>query len=485
MRVHLPRAPRARALARVLALAACALALLLLPREASAHGKLARSVPARGARLDAAPRELRLTFTEAIELTAARIALAGPDGAPVALSPLAHAGDSTRVLVTAITGSLAAGEHSVTWRIVGRDGHPVSGSFTFVIAPGASGLAPPAAPPRADSAVSRVDSVPAAAVAARHPAPTPRGDAFDAESPLYAAARWATYAALLALVGAVCFAWLVVPGAARAGALPEAQLAAGARRVMLGAAGLLVGAALARLVAQSAAMHGADGALDPSLLGATIGSTVWGRGWLVHAAGAVAAVAGAATWRTVRRPALAALGAIAAALGMALSGHAAAAESLAPVLVAADALHILGAGGWLGTLLVLALAGIPAALRAAPAERAPAAALLVRAFSPIALACAALLVVTGAIAAWVHLGGLAALWESRYGALLLAKLALLALVAGIGAYNWRVATPRLSGEAGARRLRASATAELVVGALVLAVTAILVATPPPAGPGAG
>jgi putative copper export protein len=60
---------------------------------------------------------------------------------------------------------------------------------------------------------------------------------------------------------------------------------------------------------------------------------------------------------------------------------------------------------------------------------------------------------------------------------LLLKLAVLSPVAATGAYNWLRVRPALGGDAGAARIRRSATAELAVGALVLLATAALVATP--------
>jgi copper transport protein len=74
---------------------------------------------------------------------------------------------------------------------------------------------------------------------------------------------------------------------------------------------------------------------------------------------------------------------------------------------------------------------------------------------------------------------LSALWQSGYGRTLLVKLAMLSVVAGTGAYNWRRVKPTLGTAAGTMRMRTSARIELMVGALVLIATAVLVATPTP------
>lgn len=80
---------------------------------------------------------------------------------------------------------------------------------------------------------------------------------------------------------------------------------------------------------------------------------------------------------------------------------------------------------------------------------------------------------------WLRTQALSALWESGYGRTLLLKLALLSVVFATGAYSWLRVRPALGSTAAAGRLRRSATLELAAGVLVLAVTAVLVATPPP------
>jgi putative copper export protein len=142
-------------------------------------------------------------------------------------------------------------------------------------------------------------------------------------------------------------------------------------------------------------------------------------------------------------------------------------------------MHVLGAGGWLGTLLALVLVGLPAALRAAEGARGTAAAALVEAFSPVALACAGVLAASGLAAAWWHVGRVGALWTSAYGRILLLKLAMLVVIAGMGAYNWRRVRPTLGDERSVHRVRASSSVELLIGAVVLAITAVLVAIPTP------
>ena len=148
-------------------------------------------------------------------------------------------------------------------------------------------------------------------------------------------------------------------------------------------------------------------------------------------------------------------------------------------------LHVLGASLWLGTLFVLVVCGFGQMLHAsrAVAEREQAVAEMVHRFSVLALSSSALLGVTGLITAWTHLHQLEALWTTPYGNALLRKLFVVAVVLGLGAWNWRRVGPSLGTEGGALKIRRSAATELVFAALVLLLTAILVSTPSPKLPG--
>ena len=76
---------------------------------------------------------------------------------------------------------------------------------------------------------------------------------------------------------------------------------------------------------------------------------------------------------------------------------------------------------------------------------------LVRAFHPVALTCASVVIVTGLVASWLRLPTVASLWESSYGRVLLVKLAFVAIVVVMGAFNWRRMMPSLGDDQSARR----------------------------------
>ena len=150
-------------------------------------------------------------------------------------------------------------------------------------------------------------------------------------------------------------------------------------------------------------------------------------------------------------------------------------------------IHELTAGLWIGTLFVILIVGLALVLRnETPTDRrGPIAAGMINDFSPMALVCGGLVVLFGVITAWRHLNPLSSLWTTPYGWALIAKLAVVAVVFALGAWNWKRGRPTLGTEAGARVLKRSATGELVAAGIVLVITAILVSLPSPRRPGAG
>ncbi len=147
-------------------------------------------------------------------------------------------------------------------------------------------------------------------------------------------------------------------------------------------------------------------------------------------------------------------------------------------------MHVLAAGLWIGTLFILVAAGIHAVMRDEPGRerRGRIVADMVNAFSPLALGASGVLVIFGVITAWRHLKSLQALWTTPYGFALIVKVALVAVVVALGAWNWRRQRPRLGSEESAAAVRRSATAELAAAAVVLAATAVLVSLPSPRPP---
>ena len=292
----------------------------------------------------------------------------------------------------------------------------------------------------------------------------------------YAVARWLAYGATLALVGlAVAPAIL-----ARSGHSPSLDPSIRRRGARLGlvASALLLLATLLRLWYQARSFLEPGEAVTRELAGLVLESGMWATGWK-----AVAAIAVGLTvvWAT---PSLRQFGGLNRLLVLGLvaatpfAGHGAAAESAVWRGIALHAVHLLATGAWLGSLLVLAVAAFPPVLRQGAGAREADMARLVRTFSPLALVGAGVTAASGLVLSWTLVGSTGALFASEYGRWLLLKLALVAVVGGIGFRNWRVLTPRL-GEAAAEPMARSAGTELAFGALILVVTAILVAREAP------
>jgi putative copper export protein/methionine-rich copper-binding protein CopC len=473
MTLNLPKMifPGRRAL-----LLAAALACALLPAPAAAHTRVERSSPADGDTARAPVTELRLRFTRPVESELTTITLFR-DSTQVAAGATKE-GDEGRDFVLTLPAALPSGSYVARWKTVGGDGHVLEGAWRFVVA-------------AADSVVAEADSAhDVAGLVQTPPAPTTDGtdDALQEEvgeagRPLAVAVRWAWFVSLLGMIGTVAFRYGVLPRLDRDAALrPVAARAEDAVWfIALGAAALSVATLFARLWVQVSALGG-GGAWDGDRLQVLLRDTGWGLAWVLQAIATLAFVIGLFIVRAPHGRGVGWMGAAAGAVLLsavpALSGHAASVGRMNGVAILSDTVHVLGAGVWLGTLAAILAVGIPAAL-VSGAGAASGVAAMVRAFSPMALAGAAAVGVTGVVNVLFQLDALSDVWSTGYGRALLIKLALLAGVAALGFYNWRRVLPGLGSDPATARLRTSARAELGLGLVVLLVTAVLVALPTP------
>jgi copper transport protein len=446
-----------------LLLAALVAAFFAFP--AHPHVGVQGTAPAAGDTLDAGPAELRIRFTGRVEAALTVLTL-GRDGTHLAAGGRMVEGSEGREYLLVLAAPLEPGTYTVQWRTAGADGHPLQGSWSFVVRG-----------PASDSAAA-LPADPSPGPAA--PPPAAPEAAPDVGDPVAVAVRWAWLLSLMGIVGAVAFRFAVLGRLER-----DPALAAVARRgeaalwfVALAAAALSVLSLLGRLWLQAAALGGS--AWDGDRLRTLLAQTSWGLAWTLQAIATVAFFVGLMVARLPYGRAAGWLGAGVAAILLstvpALSGHAAASGSA--LAIVSDAVHVLGGGVWLGSLAALLAVGIPAALTSRDAPG-PAVAALVAAFSPLALAGAATVAVTGVVNALFQLGAVSDLWATPYGRALLLKLALLAAVAALGWHHWRRAGPRLGTAEAVPPLRRSIRAEVALGALVLLVTAVLVALPTP------
>ena len=102
--------------------------LLALPGAARAHALLESATPAVGSTLVAAPKEVLLRFSGAIEAGFSRIELHDAAGSLVATAPAEGAGlGALRVALP----ELGPGQYEVIWHVTSIDGHMTQGRFRF------------------------------------------------------------------------------------------------------------------------------------------------------------------------------------------------------------------------------------------------------------------------------------------------------------------------------------------------------------------
>jgi copper transport protein len=166
-------------------------------------------------------------------------------------------------------------------------------------------------------------------------------------------------------------------------------------------------------------------------------------------------------------------GAVLLVASEAFLGHTATTEPRL-LIVLSDAGHLIAGGLWAAGAVMLAATISRRHRRGEPLD----AKLLATRFSIVASWSLAAVAVTGLALAWGILGEVNALWTTSFGQLLLAKVAVVAAIAGLGAYNHRVLVPALmdGGERADHQFRRTVTAEAALFGVVLALTALLVAS---------
>jgi putative copper resistance protein D len=187
--------------------------------------------------------------------------------------------------------------------------------------------------------------------------------------------------------------------------------------------------------------------------------------------------------RGIARPAGAVFVAACVCGSLAFAGHAAAGDGIeGTVHLTADILHLVAAAAWVGALVPLALLLHAANDDPFSIEIAREA---TRRFSTLGVASVGTLLATGIVNSWVLAGSIPALFGTDYGQLLLVKIALFLVMVSIAAVNRLRLTPRLvqsrdasAGQRALRRLRNNSLIEATVGAVILAIVAVLGTLPP-------
>jgi copper transport protein len=427
--------------------AATLLAALAAAPAAFGHATLLSTQPSQDSVVAESPGTVLLRFDEPVEGALGSVRVYNGRAEQV------DSGEITRPspdsVAVPVDERLDRGTYTVAWRVISADSDPISGAFTFhVEEPG---------PHPAGVAAEVLEDTPALT------------------SVLYTTGRGIDYALLLLCVGGIAvlgFALGSAPGTLR-------------RRLfrILGASALaLAVVALVGIVLQGAAGSGLP--ISEALNwddASSVLETRFGEFSLLRVALALTIAALAlGLSRSSRTPhpavwialGLAAVGLIVTPVA---SGHASTAGALQ---VTSDLAHVQAAAIWVGGLAMLMIA-----LAAAGADdRWRLAGAAVPRFSNLALVAVGVLIAAGVVNGLYQVGAWRGLWDTTYGLLLLAKIALILPLLALGAFNNRYSVPRLrrgiTSLVDRRRFARAAGAELLVMVSIVGVTAVLVNASP-------
>jgi copper transport protein len=423
----------------ILAIAVVLAALATAP-SAFAHAILQQSSPGNDEVVRISPPAVTLKFNEAVETAFGSIRLYDCGGKRVDSGKISR--PDQRSVSVLVGNRLPRGSYTVTWRVISADSHPVAGAFVFHVGKASAG-----------GSCKQVFG---------------KGTPGNVNA-LFKFARALDFALILLVVGGAVALAVVLASAA-------GKLRARLYRILGGLAIGLVLAGILCIVLQGAVAGGFG--LTEAFRWNTVDSvlqTRFGKAFLFQLAFAAAAAILALVASRVDKIGWAVLiPAVCLLPTLSAAGHARTSGSIAFVN---DVVHLTAASVWVGglafTILGLLLAG---------SDRWPLASRAVPRFSTLAVVSVAALIAAGTVRGYQEVRAWHGLWDTTYGQLLLAKIALVLPLLALGAYNNRFAVPRLKRQiaslAERRRFLRAAGAELAIMATILGVTAVLVTEPP-------
>jgi copper transport protein len=489
-----------RACARLLVLFAVLTAVALMPAPAAAHANLVQSDPPAQSSVTRAPDQVQLLFSEPIEPRFIEVSVLNRDRVRVDKGD-ARLLDGTNDTVVASLGDLPPGVFTISWAVTSAvDGHTTRGLVPFNV--GDPGAVPE---PLSATEIGAATS----------------GESSVQRGPAGVIARWLVLLSTLVLGGILVAAPLFLRPAAgwldelRSGQdgvavtreAPEQVITDALRRMIrlcwIALVAFLVGSLLLLLVDAAAAagtsLLGALGEPIRELLG-----TRRGLLWLLRGALALALAVGLAVLfnrrmlpDSLRHPARWwALSLLPAGMLLAtsLGSHSASLRSWSALATVVDWVHLCAVSVWVGGLVFLGLAFLPALRPLGGPARTRLLSALVPRFSTVAAAGVAVIIVTGLYQTIRLLDGWSALRDLTWGRALVVKLVLVAILLLIAAFNLLVVRPRLAEYARrmdratrerAARLRLdfrrAVLAEIAVGAVILLVVGLLTGVAPAGG----
>ncbi len=490
-------ARRGRVPARfALALAVASVALLGFAPAALAHAQLLGTSPLSGSTVKVQPSEVIFEFNQDVGGTLGAVRVYNAQGTEVDNLDVSHPDGNEHWMGVGLKPGLPDGTYTGTYRVISADTHIVYGGLVFSI--GHPGAAP-------KFTVAGLIG---------------KNESGEVTRVSFGVVRALDYLTLALMVGGLAFLFLAwTPAlelvAGRDERSSEASRVFASRLGRLLAIAVVVGFLVSVLgvLLQGASAAGVSlwSSLKSSIVESTLESRfgeVWGARAIVWLAlGALLLVTRAigrdaipvlgpgaradGALATSRRPhpavlALLALGALYLAMTPALAGHASI-ESPVGVFFPSDVLHVLSGSLWVGGIACLLLA-VPAATRRLEGpERSRLLLATLARFSPLALASVVVIAVTGVVQAYIDVRSFEGLFDTTYGALIIAKVVLLSVLIGLGWVNRGRVIPALErlvgdgqspGGIGALARR-TMRGELALMLCVFGVTAALISYAPP------
>ncbi len=443
-----------------------ALALVLagaFASSAAAHAYLVKTSPAASGVLNTPPKQVALTFDEAVEPRFAIISVTNAQGRQETTGPVARSPSNPDTIVVPLRPNLPEGWYLIYWRAISVDGHPVQGAFTYAVGP--------------------------------NPGPAPQFPiphlSATATTPQLLITRFLMFAFVMSAIGLLAMRLLIARPVIRrrpGSSLRSISIAF----VLCSMLGLI---AIPVYLDFAIANDSLRSVFDLGALVPLYRVTAFGRGYVdLELCFALFCIAGwIAVW--VDRPdrPQRSIAELAAGVGvvfgagavLAIPGAVGHAGQTSPrgLSLLFDFTHLVAGSLWLGGLIgLLVLWG-----SLATPDRARTLNVVVPRFSNVALVSVIVLLVSGTGATIIHMPAVNALWDTGYGIAILVKVGLLSAAIVLGAVNLLRTTPGLvgidrdaaRGESAARLLRRTASGEvLLVGGAVFA-AAVLSSLPPP------
>jgi methionine-rich copper-binding protein CopC len=112
---------------------ATAMPAIAMPAIAMRHAELLKAEPGKNDTVATSPKFIKLWFSESVQLAVTTIRVTGPANHAVPLGAVIMAPAAKSPVEYPVSETLKPGKYTVAWKAMATDGHPSSGTFTFMV----------------------------------------------------------------------------------------------------------------------------------------------------------------------------------------------------------------------------------------------------------------------------------------------------------------------------------------------------------------